>query len=293
MHIPVLLSEVMELLDPAPGDVILDATLGGGGHAARILERILPGGRLLAIDRDPEAIRRVKRALLEHETNIAYFNDDFRRLSVFLEEEGVASISGALFDLGISSYQVDDAERGFSFLKEGPLDMRFDKSEGLSASEVVNTFSKNELEEIIKSYGEERYSHLVARAILQERKKRKITRTDELAEIISKSIGGKYRHQKLHPACRTFQALRIYVNDELGSVEEGVKKALEALETGGRICVISFHSLEDRIIKNLFRDNYKAGKVKLLTKKPIIPEREEVKSNPRSRSAKLRGAEKI
>ena len=283
----------MELLDPAPGDVILDATLGGGGHAARILERILPGGRLLAVDRDPEAIRRAKALLLDNGTNITYFNNDFRRLPDLLGKEGVASIDGALFDLGVSSYQIDDAERGFSFLKEGPLDMRFDRSEGFSALEVVNTFSKEELAEIIKEFGEERHASLVAQGILQERKRKKITRTCELAEVISRTIGGKYRNQKLHPACRTFQALRIYVNDELGSVEEGVKAALDLLSPGGRICVISFHSLEDRIVKNLFRDNYKKGRVKLLTKKPVIPQRGEVKSNPRARSAKLRGAEKI
>jgi 16S rRNA (cytosine1402-N4)-methyltransferase len=292
VHYPVLLEEAIEGLHLEAGDTILDATLGGAGHAKEILDRILPGGRLLAIDRDPEAIERVQKDLTSYKGSVDYINGDFRNVGELLESLGVSAIDGALFDLGMSSFQVDDENRGFSFLKDGPLDMRFDLNQELTAAIIVNKFSRDELAEIIKNYGEERHAKLVAGAICSARGKEKIATTGQLREIIARAIGRKYRDQRLHPAARTFQALRICTNDELKAAEEGVKKAISLLNPGARICVISFHSLEDRIIKNLFRDGKKSGELKVLTKKPIVPERDEVKRNPRSRSAKLRIAEK-
>lgn len=293
MHFPVLLKEVIESLDLRAGSVVVDATLGGGGHARRILEAILPGGRLIAIDSDPEAIKRVKSLLKGFESAVTYVNDDFRNIDKALEESGIKQIDGAVFDLGMSSFQVDDERRGFSFLKDGPLDMRFDPQVGLSAKDVVNTFTRDELAEIIKSYGEERHAKLIAGELVKARKEKRIETTGELARIVKKAAGGKYRSQKLNPAARTFQALRICVNDELSSIEEAVDKTIFSLSAGGRICVISFHSLEDRIIKNIFRDMAKRGELNILTKKPVTPTKEEIRVNTRSRSAKLRVAERV
>lgn len=292
-HLPVLLNETISGLDPKPGDVVMDGTLGGGGHAGEILRRITPGGKLIAVDRDPEAIARTRGRLIEAESEVIYVNDDFRNVDRILSEAGVGAIDGAVFDLGVSSFQLDEGEKGFSFLKDGPLDMRFDPNTGLSAAEVVNRFSRDELATIIRDYGEERHSRKVAEAIWTARKRERIRTTAQLAGIIRGAIGGWYRDQRLHPAARTFQAIRICVNDELGAAEEGVKKAIEFLNPGGRICVISFHSLEDRIIKNIFRDAFKAGRLKLVNKKPIVPTSGEMGVNPRSRSAKLRIAEKV
>ena len=292
MHFPVLLREVIDYLDPTPGDIILDATMGGGGHSSEIIKRISPGGRLIALDRDPEAIERVKKSLSGHKEYITYVNDNFRNIKNILDGSGSQMLDGAIFDLGMSSFQVDDAERGFSFLNEGPLDMRFDPHQEFSARDAVNTLGREALAGILKEYGEERHAKLVARAILDARKKKTIETTGELVQIIEKSVGGKYRSQRIHSACRTFQALRIYVNDELDSLKEGINGALSHMRSGSRICVISFHSLEDRIVKNLFRDKKRSGELKVLTKKPVVPTSEEMRTNSRSRSAKLRVAEK-
>lgn len=292
MHLPVLLRETIEYLDPKAGETILDATAGGGGHAEEILKRISPGGRLIAVDRDPAAIERVKARLEGVGGEVIYANDDFRNVDRILADAGIAGVDGAVFDLGFSSYQVDEAEKGFSFLKEGPLDMRFDPAKGVSAREVVNRFSRDEIAGIIRDYGEERHARKVAAEICSSRKRKRIETTRDLADIVQAAIGGWYRRQRLHPAARTFQAIRIYVNDELGAAEEGVKKALDLLNPGGRICVISFHSLEDRVIKNVLRDASRAGKISLLTKKPLVPSEQEVAENPRSRSAKLRAGER-
>ncbi|MEA3489140.1 MAG: 16S rRNA (cytosine(1402)-N(4))-methyltransferase RsmH [Candidatus Omnitrophota bacterium] len=292
MHFPVLLREVSRLLAPGPGKVMLDATIGGGGHAREILEKIAPGGRLIAVDRDPEAVKRAEGKLIDFKNEIICVNDDFKNIGRILEENGIEGLDGALFDLGISSYQVDDGQRGFSFLHDGPLDMRYDNSQGSTAGDAVNSLSRRELAEILKQYGEERYAALIAGAIVTNRKKKRIQTTGELRDIIIRAAGRRYRRQRIHPAARTFQALRIYVNDELASVEEAVNKAVRCLRPRGRICVISFHSLEDRIVKNIFRDGAKTGILTVLTKKPVIPERDEVLENPRSRSAKLRAAER-
>lgn len=292
MHFPVLLKEVIDNLGLKPGKTVLDATAGGGGHAEEILRRITPGGRLVAIDRDPQAIDRVMKRLEAVGGEVIYAKDDFRNVDRILKEAGIEEVDGAVFDLGFSSFQVDEAEKGFSFLKEGPLDMRFDPGRGVSAREVVNRFTRDELAGIIREYGEERHARKVAEAICAARKKKRIDSTGDLASLIQDAIGGWYRKLRLHPAARTFQALRIYVNDELGAAEEGVKKALGLLSGGGRICVISFHSLEDRIIKNIFRDASRSGAARLITKKPIVPSEAETEENPRSRSAKLRVAER-
>ena len=293
MHFPVLLREVIDYLDPVPGDVILDATLGGGGHAVEILKKIVPGGRLIALDRDPEAVERGRQRLENFKDEVIFINDDFRNVDRVLKRAGIEGINGAIFDLGMSSFQVDDGRRGFSFLKDGPLDMRFNVSQKLSAADVVNRSGKEELADIIKRYGEEKHARLVAGAILAARRKKRIKTTGELADIILKAAGGKYRKQRLHPACRAFQALRIYVNDELAALEEAADKTVFYLRPGARMCVISFHSLEDRIVKNIFRGMAKRGEVTLVTRKPVTPGREEVRGNPRARSAKLRVAERV
>ena len=293
MHLPVLLQEVMEYLKLAPGDTVLDATLGGGGHAAQCLKKIGSKGKLIAIDRDPEAIENAKESLSEFNSRIVWVNDNFRNVGDILRIAGVDKVNGAIFDLGVSSHQIDEAERGFSFLKDGPLDMRFSNCQDVSACGVVNDFSKDELAEIIREYGEERHASLVAGGIIRARAKKRIETTKELTEVILAAVGRKYRKVRLHPAARTFQALRIYVNDELESAEVGVRETLGFLAARARICVISFHSLEDRIIKNLFRNAAREEKLKIITKKPITPGRDEIRANSRARSAKLRCAERV
>jgi 16S rRNA (cytosine1402-N4)-methyltransferase len=288
----VLLRETIESLNLKAGDVVLDATLGGGGHAKEILARILPGGRLIGVDRDPEALKRVQDELRDHKNTITFVSEDFREIDKVFHSLGIGSIDGAIFDLGMSSFQVDDERRGFSFLKDGPLDMRFDRCKGMTAADVVNKFGREELAEIIKGYGEERHARLVAGAICSARKQKRIETTGELRDIIAGAIGRKYKRQRLHPAARTFQAIRIYVNDELGAIKEAIQATVPYLRPEARICIISFHSLEDRIVKNAFRDMKKEGVLNILTKKPVTPGREEVRDNPRSRSAKLRVAEK-
>ncbi|MDD3088406.1 MAG: 16S rRNA (cytosine(1402)-N(4))-methyltransferase RsmH [Candidatus Omnitrophica bacterium] len=292
MHFPVMLKECLDGLSLVPGDVVLDATAGGGGHSEAILEKISPGGHLIAIDRDPEAAQRVKERLEGAGSEVVVVNDNFRNVDAVLESLGIEGVDGALFDLGVSSFQVDDAQKGFSFIREGPLDMRFDPGKGIPAADVVNTFRQEELADIIFEYGEERHSRRIAAAICDARRRTRISTTKDLAEIVARAAGARYKRYRLHPAARTFQALRIFVNDELDSVEDGVKKALSLLNHSGRICVISFHSLEDRIIKNIFRDASKEGLVKLVNKKPLVPAEEEMVLNPRSRSAKLRVAER-
>jgi len=291
--LPVLLHEVMDYLRIEPGDTVLDATLGGGGHALECLKKIGPKGRLIALDRDLSAISAAKERLKEFSERIIFVNDNFRNISDILQSAGINKIDGAVFDLGFSSFQLDEALRGFSFLKNGPLDMRFDSRQKLSAFDVINSFGKEELTEIISKYGEERHAVLVAGAIITARGKNKIETTKELTEIILKSIGRKYRKVRLHPAARTYQALRIYVNDELTSVEDGVRGAIPLMSTGARICVISFHSLEDRIIKNLYKEMVREEKIKIITKKPVSPGIDEIKVNSRARSAKLRCAERV
>ncbi len=288
-----MLEEVIEYLNLKPGQCILDATCGGGGHTEEIAKRILPGGKLIAVDKDLEAIERVKGKLKEYKDNIVFVNSDFKEISKILKEADEAFLDGAVFDLGFSSFQLEDSGRGLSFLKDGFLDMRFDKNIQITAFNVINEASREELADIIYKYGEERYSRLIANAIYDCRKNKKISTTLELVDIIESSVGRKYRNQRIHSACRTFQALRIFVNDELGSLEEALNSVISKLKVGGRLCFISFHSLEDRIVKEHFKKYKMTGEIKILTKKIITPSREEVRENSRARSAKLRVAEKI
>lgn len=281
--------EVIEYLRPQPGDYIVDCTIGGAGHAKEILRRILPGGFLIGLDLDEEAIKISAENLKEFKGAFMLLNLSFRNMSQLTQMVNMdRKFNGILFDLGFSSLQITSGERGFSFNLEGPLDMRFDKKTNLSAFEVVNKFPKDQLEEIIKTLSQERFSKRIANAIVTERRKRKITTTTQLAGIIKKAVPFSGR---IHPATRTFQAIRIFINSELDSLREGLESAIDVLAPRGRLCVISFHSLEDRLVKQTFRDFSKKGLIDILTAKPVRPTHEEIAVNPSSRSAKLRTAQ--
>ncbi len=306
-HKPVLLSETMALLRPQPGGVFLDATLGGGGHASELLERTAPNGVLIGIDRDPEALSYTRERLAPYGGRVKLVRANFQDLKGVLASLGIYELDGALFDLGLSSHQLD-TERGFSFVRDEPLDMRMSPDEGgPSAADIVNTYTESDLADVIHRYGEERYARAIARAIVKRRAISPIRTTGELADVIVSTVGGRYRGQEIHPATRTFQAVRIETNRELEAVEKGVEDAIEVLRVGGRICVISFHSLEDRIIKRMFRrlsghcecpprlPECRCGArqvLEVITAKPVTPTAQEVTGNPRSRSAKLRCAER-
>lgn len=284
--------EVMEGLLPKAGGTIVDCTIGCGGHAKLILEKILPGGRLIGLDVDECALKEARQALKHfNPESFILKKANFADIGTVFSELGIEKIDGALFDLGVSSLQLDDAGRGFSIQREGPLDMRMDASQRLSAFDIINRLKEEDLYRIIKDYGEERHARRIARFIVSERKKKKISGTAELAALVAKALGGKRARRKIHPATRTFQAVRIAVNGELDALKTGLEAALSFLNPGARICAISFHSLEDRIVKNIFKENFAKGALKLLTKKPLRPGTEEIVSNPRSRSAKLRIAE--
>ncbi len=280
----------MAYLAPRPNQNFVDATVGLAGHTREILRRTAPHGKVLALDRDPEVANYLKKNLPASRTIVVTGN--FADLDRIVRECHFGPVQGVLFDLGFSLAQVKDANRGFSFQQDGPLDMRFDRRQKLTAQEIVNRFSQAELYQIIKSYGEEKNAAKIAQAIVRERKRKPIRSTLELVEVIRKAIParGWYR-QKIHFATRTFQALRIAVNDELRCLEKGLAAALKITEPGGKIVVLAFHSGEDRIVKNFFRSYQK--KLKILTKKPIRPSTEEIQQNPRSRSARLRCAQKI
>ena len=293
MHHPVMLEEVISSLNLELGDIVLDATVGGGGHSARILKKITPGGMLVGIDSDPAAIAIAEDTLKEFKGSFKLINENFRNLDAVLLREGIKSIDACVLDAGMSSYQMDDGSRGFSIREDARLDMRMDPRLGISAYDVVNRFKQEDLSDIINKFGEERFHNKVARYIADARSEKPIETTHELAAIVRRAIGGRFKRGGIDPATRTFQAIRIFVNDELKALEEGVKKAVSWLDTGARICVISFHSLEDRIVKNLFRGYSDLGVLKVITKKPLRPSDEEMAVNPRSRSGKLRVAERI
>jgi len=284
MHIPVLLNEVIQVLDPKPGEFFIDGTVGGGGHAAAIAEYLGSDGKILAVDIDDEAVKRV-------DAEFKIFHANYIEIPEILKKEKLPKADGLLLDLGFSSFQIDDPERGFSFLHNAPLDMRYDvNSKNISAEDVVNGMSEKNLSDIFWKYGEERWSRVIAKKIIEERKKRRIKTTTELAHVIEKAISRKGR---MHPATKVFQALRIYVNKELENVTQAMKDIEYIVKSGGRVAVISFHSLEDRIVKNAFRDLVKSKKALFINKKPIIPTRAEILKNPRSRSAKLRAIQII
>jgi 16S rRNA (cytosine1402-N4)-methyltransferase len=292
-HVPVLLDEVIEYLNVQPGGVIADATLGLAGHSSEIARRLGPKGKLIAFDRDPEAMEMAKARLEELRAELGSEMPEVRLIprafSTAASEIEPASLDGLLADIGVSSLQLDEAHRGFSFRSDGPLDMRMDPREGETAGQVVNQEDENELADLIYEFGEERRSRRIARAIVRARP---ITTTAELAKIVS-AAAPAMKGDKIHPATRTFQALRIRVNDELGEIKTLVENAPSLLKPGGRLVVISFHSLEDRIVKDAFREAGRNKVFEVLTKKPVIAGEEEESRNPRSRSAKLRAASKV
>jgi len=288
MHTPVLLGEVLDLLRPVPGRRFIDATIGFGGHAAALLERLVPGGRLLGIDRDAEALAAARERLAGFGGHVELVHGDFRNIAEHAERLGAAGADGVLLDLGVSSYQLETDVRGFSFGLDGPLDMRMDQSRGRTAREIVARSGARELERLLRDYGEERYARRIARAIVEQRGQLRTTR--DLASLIERVV--PRRERRLHPATRTFQALRIAVNDELGALEAALGSLPRWLAPGGRLAVVSFHSLEDRIVKRTFRDYAKAGELALVTRKPVRASSGEAAANPRSRSSRLRVAER-
>jgi len=282
VHLPVMLCEVLEGLQPKLGDVLVDGTLGGGGHARALAERVGPSGTIIALDRDPAAIEAAKMHLPN--PPVVPFQGNFCDLPEILAELGIEAVDGVLLDLGLSSDQLADSERGFSFSATGPLDLRFDPTRGKPAWRMLERISAEHLADLIYQYGEERYSRRIARAIVERRQDEPIETAADLAELVRRCVP-RSRHDRIDPATRTFQALRIAVNDELKSLEIALRRLPECLRPGGRLAVISFHSLEDRRVKEAFRDDQR---LTVLTRKPLTPSDAETGVNPRSRSAKLR-----
>lgn len=291
-HVPVLLAEMIEQLAPRPGQVILDGTAGGGGHAMALLDRLRPGGRLILLDRDQEALERLM-ARIGRSADVRYFHANFCDFDEALTQAGEERVDGVLLDLGISSLQLADPERGFSFDQPGPLDMRLDRSDRFSAEEIVNHWPAERLVDIFSRYGDQPFARRIAAAIVRARESGPIRRTDELAEIVRAALPPAARHGRIHPATRVFQAIRIAVNQELQSLDQFFDKVFDHLKPGGRVAVISFHSGEDRIVKTRLREAASAGRVRLPVTKPITPAPAEVQANPRSRSARMRVAEAL
>jgi 16S rRNA (cytosine1402-N4)-methyltransferase len=287
-HKSVLLHETIEYLNIIPGKRYIDATLGGGGHTREIVQR---GGEVLGIDVDQDALDHVKKSLNETNGKLMLAKGNFRDIDTIAQANGFSEVDGILFDLGISSHHVDEASRGFSFQKEGPLDMRMDQDLQVKASDLINILTKGELYELFTKLGEERFATTIIRSIIRARRIKPIKTTTELSEIISKAV--PFSQPKVNPATRVFQALRIAVNDELNTIREALPKALPLLGDQGKIAVISFHSLEDRIVKTQFKAWEEEGIGKSVTKKPIIPSEEEITKNNRSRSSKLRVFKKL
>jgi len=300
-HIPVLTKEILSYLNLKKGGVYIDCTLGGGGHSKTILENIYPHGLLIGIDQDIEAIETAKEELKSYIDKVKLVKGNFKNLEEILSDLKTETVSGIIFDLGVSFHQLKAKERGFSFKEDSHLDMRMDLNQEFNADILINSYSEKDLAEIFEKYGEERFSKRIARLIAIERKKKTITTTKQLADLVIRSLPRtKKRHTwRIHPATRVFQAIRIEVNQELKALEKGLNQAIRVLEDKGRICVISYHSLEDRIVKHLFKEAEREGKeqknygLKIVTKKPIKPSLEELRDNPKARSAKLRVAEKI
>ena len=292
-HIPVLVEEVMNLLRCEAHKTYVDATIGGGGHALEILKRASPDGIVIGIDWDEEAIAEAKGALVTFGDRIKILRENFVRLPDLLEALNISEVDGILLDLGLSSLQLEKKERGFSLKGEGPLDMRMDRRIDRTAADLLNGLSFQELESTLREFGEERWAKRIAKAILQEREKKPIGTTQELRQIVHRAIPGRFHSRKIDPATRTFQAFRIRVNEELENLRRILETGWTFLKRGGRICVISFHSLEDRMVKETFRRLDTDGVMRGITKKPITPSEEEKQRNPRSRSAKLRCAERV
>jgi 16S rRNA (cytosine1402-N4)-methyltransferase len=289
-HIPVLVNQIITGLQPQPGGHFIDCTVGLGGHASAILEKILPDGKLLGIDADPDAIHLTNAKLAHYGDALILVNDNFANLKNICKEYDFHPVDGILFDLGVSSLQLDTAQRGFSFQREAPLDMRFNTNQGLTAADLVNMLYEQELARILREYGEEHHSRKIAQCIVQNRP---IHTTLKLARVVKQVLGGK--HVRIHPATRTFMALRIAVNSELENLETALEQTINLLRPGGRLVVVSYHSLEDRIVKRFMRQesSTETPTLRLISRKVIRPTSLEIKSNPRSRSAKLRVAERL
>jgi 16S rRNA (cytosine1402-N4)-methyltransferase len=308
-HIPVLAEEVMSMLSPASGSLQIDATLGGGGHTERILEATSPNGRLLGLDADPAAIERVRRRLARFEDRLVLRQANFREVGRVAPEAGFGAADGCLFDLGLSSFQLADAERGFGIRTGGPLDMRFDASAGVPAHELLATLDADELTALLRRYGEEPNARRIARAIVEDRRTVPITTAEELAALVERVAPASPRgRRRIHPATRVFQALRIAVNDELDALAGGLAGAVDVLRPGGRLVVLSYHSLEDRIVKRFFQAERRGctcppeapvcicgrqPRLRLVTRPSLTPSAPEVAANPRARSARLRAAERL
>lgn len=302
-HISVLADEVIENLNIKPDGIYVDLTLGKGGHSKRILENLSENGRLIALDQDQDALNAAKENLSDF-SNVIFVKSNFENIDRVLDDLGISKIDGALMDIGVSSYQIDNADRGFSYMHDGPLDMRMDTGNELTAEKIVNDYSLDELQKIFSNYGEERFSRTIARKIVETRDEQRIDTTFKLRDLIKKSV----RSNEAHPEKRVFQALRIEVNRELEVLENTLDKVIDRLNIGGRLCVITFHSLEDRIVKNTFKELEKdcicppglpvcicdhEAKVKTINKKPIIAGKKELKENSRAKSAKLRVCQRI
>jgi 16S rRNA (cytosine1402-N4)-methyltransferase len=291
MHVPVLLQETIEYLAPKKGEIVIDATVGDGGHSYALCEQIGSSGVLLGIDSDADALLVAKDNLKNFSTKIFLREGNFSDMREIFKSLSLTRADIILFDLGLRSYQLENSGRGFSFQKDEPLVMTFSKNpdpRSLSAEQIVNTYNEKRLFEIIRDYGEERFAKRIAKNIVEARKEKNITRTTQLLEIIMKSVPLRFHKSRLHPATKTFQALRIAVNDELSAIEAGLRESKKLINSGGRIAFITFHSLEDRIVKHTFREWENEGEFKRLTKKPVIPNDKEREVNTKSRSAKLR-----
>ena len=307
-HEPVLLQQVVDFLQIRSGGIYVDGTAGTGGHTEAIAERVCPGGKVIAIDLDREAIAMAGKRLERFGECVEFVTGNFAEVDRTLAERNIEKVQGMVMDLGFSSYQLARAERGFAFSVEGPLDMRMSRESGPTANEVINEYPEEDIAGIIREFGEERFSRRIAAAIVMCRKEKKIESTTQLAQIVTGAIPRKYQSCKLQPATKTFQALRIFINSELDNLKKALPKAIDCLGKAGRLIVISFHSLEDRIVKTTFR-KFAAGctcppsfpvcrcdnipLVKIITRRPVVPTKEEVQRNPRSRSAKMRVCEKL
>src|SRR3989344_386563 len=280
IHIPVLSKEVLEYLDPKPGENMIDGTIGQGGHTVLILEKTAPGGRVLGIDLDAGQIENSKAQLAEQKERIVLVNDSYANIISIVERENFKPVHGILLDLGYSSWQLEHSTKGFSFMKDERLDMRYHATSELTAEKIINGWPEEKLRQILDEYGEEKFARQIARGIVEVRGSKKIETTFELIRIIESVVPKKFQHGRIHCATKTFQALRIAVNSELESLKSALPDAISVLSPGGRLAVISFHSLEDRIIKNFFREREKGGVVNLLTKKPITANYQELSKNP-------------
>ncbi len=307
-HRPVLLREIVEYLNVKPGGTYVDATLGGGGHSLEILKRLDTKGRLIGIDRDPFALKISRERLAAYSDRTILLHGNFKNIKSLLGDRNITHVDGIVMDLGVSSFQLDKGERGFSYMQDAPLDMRMDRGQPLDAKEIVNSYDEADLTSIISTFGEERWAKRIAQFIVRGRDRAPIETTGQLVSIIKAAIPASARRRGPHPAKRTFQALRIAVNDELEILEDAIKDGVQLLKTGGRICVITFHSLEDRKIKRTFRELEnpctcppeipicvceKKPIIKIINRKLIVPDKDEIHKNPRSRSAGLRVAQRL